>query len=211
VTKTNVKAWMPIYVGDWEADTQDLTCEEDGAYWRLVRHYWRRGAPPNDDATLATIVRVPLKRWIQMRPKLEPFFKIKRARWSHSRIERELKAAVDKKTVYSERNRAAAKSRWAKEKNATCIPKTCPSPSPSPERKDSPSGNILPFRGATPDSLAGGDRACASQEGLRLVVNGVPEEPKQVMDRAELAAAMADLAAEMRARTAARMRGPDDE
>jgi hypothetical protein len=62
-------AWMPLYIGDWDSGTRHLDCEQDGAYGRLVRHYWKNGPLPDDDAQLARIVGMPLggascaRRW----------------------------------------------------------------------------------------------------------------------------------------------------
>jgi uncharacterized protein YdaU (DUF1376 family) len=38
--------WMPLYVGDYIADTAHLSCAESGAYLHLIMHYWRAGSLP---------------------------------------------------------------------------------------------------------------------------------------------------------------------
>jgi uncharacterized protein YdaU (DUF1376 family) len=86
---------MPLYVTDWDRKTTHLDCEQDGAYGRLVRNYWNNGAPPDDDADLARIVRMPLARWRKIRAKIAPFFVIKDGRWLHERVEEELATAED--------------------------------------------------------------------------------------------------------------------
>src|ERR1700744_2520991 len=108
------KAWMALFIGDWAADTADLTCEEDGAYFRIVRHYWRRGAPPNDDKKLANIVGVTPERWRKIRPAIIVFFDISDGTWRHKRIEAEYAEALDRKARFVARASAGGKATAAK-------------------------------------------------------------------------------------------------
>lgn len=85
--------WMPLYVGDWDDRTRHLDCEQDGAYGRLVRHYWKNGPPPDDDAQLSRIVGMERPRWRKVRPILAAFFEIREGRWFHRRVEEELEKA----------------------------------------------------------------------------------------------------------------------
>lgn len=34
------RPWMPLYIGDFIADTAHLSAEETGAYILLIMHYW---------------------------------------------------------------------------------------------------------------------------------------------------------------------------
>ena len=158
---TDVKAWMPVYVGDWDADTRDLTCEEDGAYWRLVRHYWRRGAPPNDDDVLATIVGVTPGAWKRIRPKLAVFFKIGRGRqgrWVHARVEHVLRTSKERRRLNIARAKKAAKARHEKGNPASssreAVPDDCASS--SGKMKNPPKGEVLHLQQIRdPDVVAG--------------------------------------------------------
>jgi uncharacterized protein YdaU (DUF1376 family) len=61
--------FMQVYVADYTADVQHLTCEQDGAYWRLLRAMWRLdGILPNDPAKLARICGLSLARWAKISP-----------------------------------------------------------------------------------------------------------------------------------------------
>lgn len=129
-------AWMPLYIGDWDGDTGHLDCEQDGAYGRLIRFYWRTGPLPDDDAQLARIVRTAIARWRKVRPVLAPFFVITDGRWNHKRVDAELVRWAGKKVKAVERAKTAAAFRWGKgdaPSNATSIPQAlleeCPSSS----------------------------------------------------------------------------------
>lgn len=140
MSKEKPDAWMPLYTGDWDSDTADLSCEEDGAYGRLVRSYWRNGPPANDDAILARIVRMDLRAWKKLRPRIERFFQITDGVWRQKRVDAELIRWTEKKRLASEKARDAADARWGKKdapSNAPSKPKAmlqamheqCPSPS----------------------------------------------------------------------------------
>lgn len=137
--------WMPLYIGDYLADTGRLTTEQHGAYFLLIMDYWRNGAPPDDDAVLANITRTSSGNWKKIRAALIHFFAIEKGLWIHARIEREIKEAAESKGKAQEKATKAAEARWGKAAasnapgNASSIDqavlKECPSPSPSPSIK----------------------------------------------------------------------------
>lgn len=71
---SEASAWMPLYIGDYLADTMHLTGCEHGAYLLLIMHYWRSGPLPDDDRALATIARTELQDWMEMRGQIRPLF-----------------------------------------------------------------------------------------------------------------------------------------
>jgi len=83
---------MKLYVAEWTADTQALTCEQDGAYGRLVRAMWRAGGTlPNDATKLARIVGLSERRWSEIGPDVVALFIKRGAYLSHKRLRNEVK------------------------------------------------------------------------------------------------------------------------
>lgn len=100
--------YMPLWVGDYIADTQHLTAAEHGAYMLLIMAYWQRGrALPDDSERLAIIARMTPTEWAKAEPTLREFFKADDGEWRHSRIEAELAKVRDKSAKAS----ASAKRR----------------------------------------------------------------------------------------------------
>lgn len=84
--------WMPLYIGDYIADTMHLTTLQHGAYLLLIMAYWRRGGPiPNDDDYLKGVTRyrgsVP---WSYIRSVIDSYFTIDGDSLRHKRIDEEI-------------------------------------------------------------------------------------------------------------------------
>lgn len=91
------RPWIPFWPRDYLTDTQHLTTAQHGAYLLLILHYWTAGGLPDDDGKLATIARLPLRAWRQMRPIIEAFFEM--PGWHHHRIDRDI-AKMDSVTLH---------------------------------------------------------------------------------------------------------------
>lgn len=162
--KTDI--WMPLYIGDYLADTSRLTTEQHGAYLLLIMDYWRNGRLPDDDAILANISRLSLESWAKHREVLQGFFEAQDGEWVHARIEQEkdksgdLKKAQIKKSIIGNYVKYGKidprviddeyfKAWWAQEvvKYSHKVslkepPKAPPSPSPSPSTINKTTKNI---------------------------------------------------------------------
>lgn len=104
----NSNAFMPLYVGDYLADTTMLTMEQHGAYLLLIMTYWRnRGPLPDTDEGLAMAVRASSSQWKKLRPTLERFFTVEGGLWKHKRIDDELQKADEKYAARVEASRKA--------------------------------------------------------------------------------------------------------
>jgi uncharacterized protein YdaU (DUF1376 family) len=67
--------WMPTDVGDYLADTMHLTYCQHGVYLLLLFQYWKTGPLPDDDVTLASIVKADIRIWKKsLAPVIRPFF-----------------------------------------------------------------------------------------------------------------------------------------
>ncbi|WP_250889082.1 DUF1376 domain-containing protein [Mesorhizobium sp. dw_380] len=98
---------MQLYVSDFVGDTLQLSTEQIGAYMLLLMAMWNAGGRlPDDDAKLARVARLSLKKWRAIGPDLLTFFEREAGEIGHKRLTREL----NKARVKSEA-RAAAGSR----------------------------------------------------------------------------------------------------
>lgn len=87
------KVWMPMYWGDYFANTRDLTTLQHGAYLLLIGHYWEHKGLPTDDKKLAVIVGMKTSAWKAIKEPIEAKFL---DGWKHGRVEEELATAAKK-------------------------------------------------------------------------------------------------------------------
>jgi uncharacterized protein YdaU (DUF1376 family) len=135
MTSNSTKLWIPIYVADYLADTGRLTTEQHGAYLLLIFDYWRNGALPDDDATLARVCRLTTDAWSMHGALLRSFFfKGEDGLLHQKRIDAEIARAQLNHAASVTRAKKAAQARWSKNapSNAQAMLKQCPSPSPTP-------------------------------------------------------------------------------
>jgi len=151
--KTDI--WMPLYIGDYLADTARLTTEQHGAYLLLLMDYWRSGRLPDNDQVLAQITKLSPDAWSNAKAMLMQFFNIKDGFWIHTRVEKELNLAMENKAKMHDRASKAAQARWDKQQNdatsnAQAMLMQCPSPSPSP----SPTSLTTTTKTITPEGVS---------------------------------------------------------
>jgi uncharacterized protein YdaU (DUF1376 family) len=83
---------MPLYCGDYEADTAHLTIEEDGAYMRLLRLCWRSPGccVPNDPGWIMRKMRVDAETYDRIvGPVISEFFQVEKAKVYSPRLSAE--------------------------------------------------------------------------------------------------------------------------
>ncbi len=114
---SKIKTWMPVYIGDYLADTMRLSTLQHGAYFLLMMEYWRQGPLPDDMDELSAIARADRKVWDKsIWPTLKRFFSKGEDGLLHQkRMDIELGIASEK----SSKRSAAANARWSKDECKT--------------------------------------------------------------------------------------------
>ena len=98
---------MQLYVGDYLADTLDLTTEQHGAYLLLLITMWRHGAQlPDDPSKLCRIARVSPKRWPGIWSEISRFFIADGGYITNKRLTKEHQKAV---SISQERKTAGSR------------------------------------------------------------------------------------------------------
>jgi uncharacterized protein YdaU (DUF1376 family) len=183
---------MPLYIGDYLADTRRLTCEEHGAYLLLLMEYWRNGPLPNDDERLARIVGVSSFRWKRLRKQIGHFFLERGDKLIQKRAEIEMARASAVTEKRSNAGKIGAEARWQTDSdrsgnrngnrngNRTVLPMASDGPSQSHIQKEENLTTTLPVAArAEPSSDRRMSEANAiAGDFLALRDQGWPSEPK---------------------------------
>lgn len=103
------RAWMPLHIADYLADTGHLTATEHGAYLLLIMHYWQHGSLPAEERMIGRIAKMDAAQWAESRDVLAMLFG---PGWKHKRIDAELLKADE----IIEKRRSAALGRHLKSK-----------------------------------------------------------------------------------------------
>lgn len=121
--------FLQLYVGDYLADTLDLTTEQHGAYLLLLMTMWRHDASlPNDPAKLARIARVSARRWHLVWDAIGHYFYEDGHSIRNKRLDREHQKAVSISQKRSASGEAGGRAKALKNKdaalaNASVLPK----------------------------------------------------------------------------------------
>jgi uncharacterized protein YdaU (DUF1376 family) len=83
--------WMPMYWGDYLADTMHLSTFQHGCYLLLIAAYWRRGGPlPDDMEYLSRVCRTSCDKLARYGNPILAMFTRKDGLLIHKRIENEI-------------------------------------------------------------------------------------------------------------------------
>lgn len=167
--------WMPIYVGDYLADTARLTTEQHGAYLLLLMDYWKSGPPPDNDAVLARVTGLSADAWSNARSILQPYFDVADGVWRHKRVDSERQRAVERKSAAVSKAKAAAAAKWRASSNA---PSNAPSiPQAMPERCQSQSQSQSEEPNSSPKG-EGRRLPCPVEKLVALYHECLPSNPR---------------------------------
>jgi uncharacterized protein YdaU (DUF1376 family) len=149
---------MPLYIGDFLADTMHLGATERGIYISLIIHCWQHGSIPRDKRKLARIAACDSRLWWQYRRTVLQFFDVVDAStMQHRRVNTELHRYAE----LSNKRKAAAKHMHAgKAASAEHLHTPSPSPSPSPTTVEAKEASTVV--------------ALAAKRGSRLVPDWYP-------------------------------------
>lgn len=119
MTTRRPTAFMPLWIGDYLADTTHLNTEQHGAYLLLLMAYWRRGGPlPADDQYLCRIAGVTIYKWRTLRSTIAAFFAEEGGQWVSKRADEELAKAESKYGKRAEAGRKGGQATAIKGKRA---------------------------------------------------------------------------------------------
>lgn len=110
--------WMPIYIGDYLADTNHLTSEQHGAYLLMLMTAWKMGGClPADDAQLASITRLGDAKWKRHKGVLLTFFSVQGDVLVQDRLWKEYQAAEARREAAQENGKRGGRPRKSKAKH----------------------------------------------------------------------------------------------
>lgn len=103
--------YFPLYVNDFIGDTQDLTNEELGAYFRILLYSWGKG---RFELHRTKFICQDDEIWSA----IEQYFEEEDGLWFNAKLERVREQVADKVCKRSEAGKAGAKARWDGKGNA---------------------------------------------------------------------------------------------
>ena len=107
--------WMPLYIGDYLADTAHLDAQRHGCYLLWLMHYWRKGPLTDNISDLIGIGHLRGEdAWSIAQALLEEFFMHgSDGLWHQKRIDLERAKWQGKKDAAVKKAKKAAAERWA--------------------------------------------------------------------------------------------------
>ncbi|MEQ1407753.1 DUF1376 domain-containing protein [Neorhizobium sp. Rsf11] len=113
------RPFMQLYVSDFIGDTLHLSTEQIGAYMLLLMAMWNAGGKlPGDEAKLARVARMSVKKWKAIAGDLMPFFEIDGDAIRHNRLTKELQKSESKSQSRAAAGAEGGRAKALKDKEA---------------------------------------------------------------------------------------------
>jgi uncharacterized protein YdaU (DUF1376 family) len=113
------RPFMQLYVSDFIGDTLHLSTEQVGAYLLLLMAMWNAGGTlPDDEAKLARIVRLSVKKWRAVAPDLLSFFERVDGAVRHNRLTKEMQKSEGKSQSRASAGAEGGRAKALKDKEA---------------------------------------------------------------------------------------------
>jgi uncharacterized protein YdaU (DUF1376 family) len=105
------KAYLPLFAGDYLADTLNFSVEEHGAYLLALIHQWNSG--PFEEDELRLVLRFQRKKFAKIFAKLSPkLTQAEDGKWYSKRLEAERAKSLEISEKRSKAGRLGAESKW---------------------------------------------------------------------------------------------------
>lgn len=136
------RPFMQLYVSDFIGDTLHLSTEQIGAYMLLLMAMWNAGGKlPADDAKLARVTRMSLKKWNAISGDMMSFFDVFDGSISHNRLTKELQKSESKSQSRASAGAAGGNAKALKDKEAR-LANARPLPQHLPDTRDIDSSSV---------------------------------------------------------------------
>ncbi|WP_234907322.1 YdaU family protein [Rhizobium rhizogenes] len=113
------RPFMQLYVSDFIGDTLQLSTEQIGAYMLLLMAMWNAGGKlPSDEAKLARVARMSVKKWKAIADDLMPFFEVDSDIIRHNRLTKELQKSESKSQSRASAGAEGGRAKALKDKEA---------------------------------------------------------------------------------------------
>lgn len=145
--------WMPLYIGDYLADTSRLSTEQHGAYLLILMDYWRNGPPLDEDEELASITKLSAAQWRKHAAKIRALFTPEGGRLTQKRANAERAKAGLVSAERSVAGKKGAEARWGKKDSkpdSKADGKQMANAMAKPSQTDGPSQSQSEYRADTP-------------------------------------------------------------
>lgn len=137
------RPFMQLYVSDFIGDTLHLSAEQVGVYMLFLMAMWNAGGVlPDDEAKLARVARMSIKKWRSISDDILEFFERHDGAISHNRMTEELQKVESKTQSRASAGAKGGAAKALKDKEArlaNAMPVPCHSPDTITIKKDNPS------------------------------------------------------------------------